>query len=137
MHQCFACLASACGRTSRQSFSSRDQLLLFCRRHRCVGHVSWSADTSRRRHACLIDRCACLVEPRTCDWHTKCSRLTVRSRFPSLAPSWGPLTYSEDLDSLLDDLFLSSRFQLGRSWIGLHTGVNSCCSVCCSQDSSV
>ena len=39
--------------------------------------VSWSVDTSRCKHACFIDRSACLVEPRTCDGHTKCSRLTV------------------------------------------------------------
>ena len=90
--------------------------------------VSRSVDTTRRRHACLIDRSACLMEPRTCDWHTKCSRLTVRSRFPSCAPSWAlcaaqfwyrPLTYSVWI--FLDDLFLSLRFQLGPSATRCHS----------------
>ena len=48
----------------------RSAILLFCR-HRCVWPcVSWSVDTSRRKDACFIDRSACLVEPRTCDWHS-------------------------------------------------------------------
>ena len=74
---------------------------------RCFGHVThgqW-AHLDADIHA-LIDQSACLVEPRTCDWHTKCSRLTV------LAPCSSGTVLSltlRDLDLLLGDLFLSSH----------------------------
>ena len=102
--------------------------------------VSWSVDTSQRRLACLTDRSACVVEPRTCDWHTKCSRLTVRSQFPSWAPSWGlcaaqfwhrPLTHSEGI--FLDDLFLSSHIQQGPSATRCHSFLLwICCRTLCT-----
>ena len=94
----------------------RSALLLFCRCHRCVGHVprgQWALLDADM--LVLMDRSASLTGPCTCDWHTKCSPhgpLTVyfvspfmKSSAPrSLAPALVPGLYL-----FLDDLFLSLR----------------------------
>ena len=92
--------------------------LLFCSGHRPVGHVphgQWArlgADI-----LALIDPSACLVDPCTCEWHTKCAphgpltvsvvrpRREVFLRLTVVAPA---LSLSlRDLDLLLKDLLLS------------------------------
>ena len=62
----------------------------------------------------------------------KCSRLTVRSRFPLWAPSWGlraaqsscrPLACSGESWPSQDDLYVSPHFHLGPSASLCHCGL--------------
>ena len=148
------CSASVCGVDSHRSFSNRA-------RHSCSSDAAATAAlvvclmvsghfSTQTCSFCLTGQRVWWGLPCTCARHTKCSRLTVRSRFSVvrsfrravLAPSshllWGILTCFWMICFFLRAYSWDARpLVSSASSIGLHTGGNSCCSVCCPQDSSV